>query len=390
MKYSTILLLIPGYILALFSPIISIAWCSVALLISPQNNFSLILYRPLLAVVLALIVAGQTVGSFESDDFNNYYNVYKILTEGGSLTDATLFLGNPLEYGLPILFGLISLFFNELNPTQLKFIVALIFSFAAIEVILRAEKKSKASIRSVLLISFIALLSFTLFSQLVRQGFSTIFIFAYIASTSRWVKFGAASAAVLFHITALPMIFILYLLSRRPYTTMLIVTITALAFYYIQPVLSSLGAQEISKLAYVARIDFITEPTSTEKGNLKILFIALLVFLFAVMLKPKILVLEDLRQYRNYLILFSLLFIIFLPLPLLSTRITMFFTLFLIGYCVGKFLLSLNSKVYIPIVITLSMIKPIMYLNFSFSKTDYWDAYPAISIIPGYFIEALL
>jgi EpsG family len=390
MKYSTISLIIAGYLLALFSPIISLFWCSIALLISQQNKYSLILYRPILAIVLALTVAGQTVGSFESDDFENYFNVYVILSKGGSLNEAAVFLGNPLELALPFSLYLISLIFNELNPTQLKLIISLVFSIAAIEVILRAEANKEASARAALLITFISLVSLSLFSQLVRQGFSTILIFAATVVASRWLKFALATAAVLFHTTALPIIIVIYLLSKRPYTTILIVSMLAVAFFYIHPLLNALGADEISKLAFVARQEFSSALTATEKGNLKTLLIAFLIVLFAVMLRPKVMLLDDLKQHRNYFILFSLLFIIFLPVPLLSSRITMFFTLFLIGYCVGQFLLPLDKKIQIPIIASLSLIKPIMYLDFSLSKTDYWGSYPAISIMPGYFIEAFL
>lgn len=390
MKYSTISLLLSGYILALFSPILSLFWCSVALLVSPQSNLSLNLYKPLLAIVLALTVAGQKVGSFESDDFENYFNVYTIILNEGSLIIAANLLGNPLELGLPFLFYIISLVFNELNPTQLKFIVALIYSFAAIEVILRAEVNKNASIRAALLISFISLVSLSLFSQLVRQGFSTILIYLFVVTASRWVKFAAVSGAVIFHTTALPIIFIIILLNKKPYATMLLIFIIAIASFYIHPLLDSLGAQEISKLSYVANQNFSTDFTSTDKGNLKTLFIAVAFVIFAGIIKPKIMMQENLRQERNFFIVFSFLFLIFLPLPLISSRITMFFTLFLVGYSVGKFLTSLESRIYIPLIVILSLIKPMMYLDFSSTKSTYWNAYPAISVMPGYFVEAFL
>ena len=380
-------------IVTLFSPLISYTLCIIAFwlygssMAPRERSITAILF----SISFALIICSRSYALRETDDFANYYDDYiNIALNSATFSQILKEYSLGLEFGLPLLFYILSVIFPILTPAQLlfflSFFVSLLFSFWLIKYgCIEFEKTNDTG--------FIIALSLTLFSlsigsQLIRQGFSSV-ILLYALSLNRIdARYGLLLVSTAFHLTAFPLFVIIRLLIRYGWKAHIALTpLVFFAFLSFNLVLTAF--QDFPKFAYYAGTE-LGEISDTDIGTLKWLLIGVLFSALGVFTSRKIFISIDKKALGGlpFVFFFVILFICFMQYPLLPTRITMLFSLILLGYFTAIFVLK--SRLYFLKPLSLfSLLFFKLYTFFPDPTSDdrfLWSNYDWIGIMPGYYL----
>lgn len=204
--------------------------------------------RRLLGVCLCLsaaLIYGSRVHSVVlSDDFIRYYASYVSLLEQDSviawLKQAFGTFG--FELGLPVYYGILTFLFGELHSAHLLFYTILL---PCILLLIWLEKYGmqgcSQSQKSLCVLLVFLFFNFVWTTWLTRQTISSIWILYSISAYTTRSRRGFGILACLFHLTALPILVILFASKKYPKTTIFAWVIVLMIFTLLLEVLYGLS-----------------------------------------------------------------------------------------------------------------------------------------------------
>ena len=200
-----------------YSPLLATTVIILVMAIFPLKSFPVRVGLVLILLFsLALQISSRQIFSNTADDFSNVYTVvYDNIVNKNRSPFSDFFTGG-IEFGVPVLFKLLSMLFGRQNFQELMFFIVFINCFVFY---LWLEYFAKKNVQSFDISFFIAVsifvFSVAVTSQLIRQSFSTCFLlFAitfYREGKKSYILF--LFVAFIFHVTALPFFFLYNVIS---------------------------------------------------------------------------------------------------------------------------------------------------------------------------------
>lgn len=317
-----------------------------------------------------------------SDDFSQYFDNF---LEALSSHAPSFSYAGGAEVGLPLINYFLGLIFGKLSPWHLMFLHQAIFFGLLIWVLSRTKIDGVS--KSLLVAFVLVTLPYALSTQLIRQCYSSLFLFLALSDSEIKVsrKWAAFTLAFLFQISALP-IFIFFYAAKK------LKGYWFIAFNMVTVILE-IKFREIAEIALAAE-SFIGQDkfqyyASSEEGwvkpdlvPLEMYSLILLLVLF-VKLYKKTWALDGDEKILFTAFTFSL---AAMPVPLLGLRVCLMVYLFM-GVYIVKVASSIN-KMAVRVIFLLFLIfqLKIMFLSPVGSVFELWREYPSFSIFPGYFL----
>ncbi|WP_158678134.1 EpsG family protein [Pseudoalteromonas sp. T1lg23B] len=182
-----------------------------------ERTLSMFFYIALTGVGLstAITAFSYPIFLYEEQDFTTYYNNYVYFLEHGFSYDGFVF-GLGLEIALPFFNYILSCLYGGSYPYLVKLSYALTQVVILISLIFFIGRSLKLSLRELAVLSALTFIFFKHGATLnhLRQGYSSFFILFALFSTGRNQKFVFLTIASIFHLSALPIYFLLrYLFS---------------------------------------------------------------------------------------------------------------------------------------------------------------------------------
>lgn len=379
--------------LGFFSPLISYFF-SILGLVFLQSNNSNFARRSLVVISLFsffIIYASRDFAAELREDLSIYYLVYEGLKF--EFSKFISFFGGGIEVGWPVLFKIISLFYDIDQPEQLSIInsaICIFLLFIWLEYYL--FKDSKYSKDGALVWAFVVVfLGIVTFGYLQRQAISTILVLFSLYSNRRSGTLFFLLASISFHLTAV-VFFILYkfLLRYKINRVVLIAFFLTvfmiffrIYFYEIINNLMSLNHEFIGKekLLYYREARFSISSYKTLLINFLILFFLLLRW-------------NDIAVKEKNIILFSTFSYVFLAgIPLISERLN-FIQFYLLGLFIYTTFASKSVGVSRLFIKGLLILYVLIYVVFKVIAPEsalgsYWVKYPYFNFAPLYFLYEL-
>ena len=366
-----------------FSPIISFLFAFIALILFSKYNNQIfrILFSLIGFLSLAIIYASRAYKEELAMDLSIYYDTYNLIYNG-YFFEALLLFGKGVEGGLIVLYRLYIAIFNKLSPFDLAFFNMNICGIGCIGWLEMygfkyVEKKHKGICMAFFLLFFSVQMS----GFLQRQALATVILLFAISQKDKKYFYLLTIIATFFHITSLFLcILFRFLLKRnlnkKTFANFFIITlILRLSFPYLIQLLIGFGSTlpGMEKLAFFSEASF-----SIASGRYAVLITALLainVFLY-----------NRIENYwKNFIVLSSVLYLIFLGIPLFSERI-FFILLYLYGYFLFLSIekISLKGAVFLSFVyLSLFIIEKLNALQALYDP--FWQRYPAFSLESFYY-----
>ncbi|WP_233433987.1 EpsG family protein [Vibrio cholerae] len=382
----------------MFSPILSYLF-SILFLILFNNKLSkvnLLRWGYVLVVAYSLLLIYSS-RSFENElisDLSRYFYEYTKMVKMD--IDEYIIFGDGLELGYHVLYTAVAYFLPNIKPIDLAIcnvVITLALFYIWIEnyLFINDEYKNDKAIICALIFIFFAFVSI---GYLQRQALSIVFLL-YALSAKRFTSFMIfASLSTVFHLTSLPLIILYKLLARikLSFSRMLVFLIVfVLAFllirYYFYGLISlvmgsGLSIPGIHKLNFYSEFNFSV--LSVKNLVLNLLLLSILVLNWSRV---------DLF-WRNIILFSMLTYFVFLGVPLLSERIN-FILFFLFGFFF--YLVSikasnnmLNRRIYISFILlyfSLDCFKNVVMATTS--EYEYWNAFDFIGYYPFYYFDLL-
>lgn len=312
-----------------YSPILCYYIPLIILALLNSNSRSLRLIFVLFSIIGgAFFVSSRNIFDAPASDFDVYYNVYQIVLNGGSLIYPDFSSG--IEVFLPTFFKILSLIIGDAPP---EFVLAMtvMSQLALVYIWLEWDglKYISDEDKNLCVASTLGLLFIYMFSQILRQGFSTIFCLFALSFYFRGNKKGFILFFVLAcisHLSALIVVPMFIIFMRHKLLSVGIVCCTVLfsfIFSLLLPVIIShnlLGAASY-KLGFYTITDIDGFDLSS---YFKFLIITVLsgLFFFA----------EGKPEIKRVILFGGLVYIALLPIPLASDRAMMLLAALLPGY----------------------------------------------------------
>ncbi|WP_420378087.1 EpsG family protein [Vibrio cholerae] len=310
--------------------------------------------------------------------------------------DEYIIFGDGLELGYHVLYTAVAYFLPNIKPIDLAIcnvVITLVLFYIWIEnyLFINDEYKNDKAIICALIFIFFAFVSI---GYLQRQALSIVFLL-YALSAKRFTSFMIfASLSTVFHLTSLPLIIIYKFLarfrlsfSRMLFFLILFILTSLLIRYYFYGLISlvmgsGLSIPGIHKLNFYSEFNFSV--LSVKNLVLNLLLLSILVLNWSRV---------DLF-WRNIILFSMLTYFVFLGVPLLSERIN-FILFFLFGFFF--YLVSikasnnmLNRRIYISFILlyfSLDCFKNVVMATTS--EYEYWNAFDFIGYYPFYYFDLL-
>lgn len=336
----------------------------------------------------AFFVGSRNIFDAPASDYDVYYGVYQIVLNGGSLIYPDFSSG--IEIFLPAFFKLLSLIIGDAKP---EFILAITVMSQLTLVYIWLEwdglKHLAEKDKNLCIASTLGLLFIYMFSQILRQGFSTIFCLFALSFFCRGNKKGFLLfflLACISHLSALIVIPMFIVFMRHKALSILLVCCTiffSFVFSLLLPMIIShnlLGAASY-KLGFYT----ITDMSGFD-------FTSYFKFWVITVLSGFFFFLEG-KEYLKRIILFGgLVYIALLPIPLASDRALMLLAALLPGYMLFFSLYKIRGLY--KIVLSLYFILKIMMLGPLYKHTggnndpmEYWYLYDWADDSAFYYIK---
>jgi hypothetical protein len=377
----------------LFSPLVGYALCILLIWFLGSNikQREMYVYAFMFSVSFSIVISSKAFGFGEADDFVNYYQDYfDIVTGGNSFGQVLSRYSFGLEFGLPLLFGLSGFLFPVLTPHQLMFFLSFLFSMLFSSWVTNyTYTKFYANKNIGYIISMtLLLLSLTAGSQLVRQGISLVILLFAITNKRLWARYTLLLIATVFHLTALPLFFISWVLLRHRWRGFFpLLLAVAGAHYFALDILTTYS--DLPKLDYIARSTY-EEVSDIDIGTLKWLSIALFFITLAIVTRKKSSTLSSLviADWAPFTFFYAILFVSVIRFPLLPTRISMLVSLMILGYLVAVFVLTSKFTFFkhVAFVLFFTIKFYIMIQSSVGGISQYWHEYNWVGALPGYYI----
>lgn len=395
-KYGQFLVACFSLIICFISPLL--AWIIAMLILAVGSSVLNRSNRRILGFTVifagSLTIASRQVFESTSDDLIQYYAVYQYLSGGGDVTAIVCF-GDGFEIGLPLLFLALSFFFPKAEPSLVIFFVSFICGLLFLSWLEKyGMKEVEPAKRSLCLATALIFFSFFMTSQLTRMMIAMLLVLYALYEKNILISALFVVMGTAFHLTALPIYILCKMSFKYPVITFLMVSITALIFVrsfssilslYSEGSLDYIGT---GKLAYYppmnksfAKADLYT------KGFAKADLSVLKYFVFLIIIYVLIPVRDNVKAKWKYFVLtFSAIYFVFLPLPGTSLRTTLILNSILLGYLI--FLgLKKHNKVLTAGVITFIFYRVIRQFAGDETGFDIWNAYDWIGFPFYYWIS---
>ncbi|MDO7253002.1 EpsG family protein [Helicobacter cappadocius] len=333
---------LPCFILP-FSPLLSYFSAMFMLLLFTRFNDYIILYILgfNIAVSGSLIWASRVYFDSDADDFLRYFDTYKEIFSGHY--GAFFSYGGGFEIGFPSFYLLLNTIFGRLYPSEILFFTILVPSLLMVVWVIKYGIFSlNVSHRALCLFFVFLFFNFYAPSEWSRQSFACVFIlFAFSQQKYHW-KFFFLLIACLFHLTSLPIFFILEFLKHRPKLTLSLVVLGSLSFVFsFEFILMAYKIGIIPHIGILEKLNFYS--IYQERGIFMNLNLSFMFVLFCMGLLFSVRIWNDeMKKYWVYFyIVFLWCYIVFLPFSYASNRLTLIFNSFLLGYmffvCIRNF-----------------------------------------------------
>lgn len=382
-KYGQFLVSCFPLIISFISPLL--AWIIAMLILAVGSSVLNKTNRRILGLVVifagALTIASRQVFESPSDDFARYYAIYQSLSEGDMA--AFFNFGDGFEIILPLLFRALSFFFSKAEPSLVIFFVSffcgLLFLFWLEKYGMKEVEPAK---RSLCLATALIFFSFFMTSQLMRQMIAMLLVLyalyeKNILTSALFVVMGTA-----FHLTALPIYIVCKMSFRYPVITFFIVSITSLIF--VHSFTSILSLYSGGSLDYIGTGKLLYYTDSTEsftKADLSLLkyFVFLIIIYLLIPGRDNVT-----AKWKYFVLTFSAIYFVFLPLPGASLRTTLILNSILLGYLIFLGLKKYNKVLTAGVVIFI-FYRSIRQFIGDENGFDLWNAYDWIGFPFGYY-----
>ena len=330
-------------------------------------------------VVFAAIACSSRRKFEQSDDFSHYYQNF----QDALASHAPSFMyGSGVEVGVPLINYLLGMVFGDLTPWQLMFAHQVIFYGLLIVVLTRI--KMDAISKTIFIAFVLAAFPYVLSTQVIRQCYSSIFLFYALSEVVFGRRLIALVIAFFFHVSALP-IYLFFAASRTLKGRWFVFFLMGMVFLELkfQGIIEFfLSTEEFvgqGKFSYYAE----TPEGFVKSDILPVIAYACIAFIIIFRkFISRIWVFDKDEKVVITALFFSL---AALPLPLVGLRVCLLVFLFAGAYLitVGQKLSPFLQRVLFVLLIILQMRN--MYLSSESSGSALWVDYPAWSFFPGYF-----
>jgi len=358
------------------------------------NRCYRILFGILISLSWGLILGSREIFLSSSDDFTQYYTVYQQISDGN--LEALFIYGGGYELGLPLVFLFITEISSQIiQPHTLLFLDGVFCSLIFLAWLeyyglkeVDEEKKGLCSAYTWVLCSFF------MASQTIRQFISCLFLLISIFEINKKKKILFLALATIFHLSAIIIYLIIYFVKKyKIKATIFIILLSSISVYLFESISNNetiknfLGGE---KLTYYE--NFSNGFTDADLGILKLLVLpAILLLISAMVINSKLIKFRmlDIKDWTLLYLTFFLLHIIFLPIPLLSLRLTMIISNILLGWIIFNILNEHYKILYSSILIIIIWRVSILFDSNPDNMMRYWSLYNSFSFYPGYYSRYL-
>ena len=312
----------------IFSPLLGY-FLSIAYLLLFSNyiskNFRIINVIFLL-IDISIISASRLYFSVESDDFIRYYQTYTQLLNGDFSCITTPRYSNGLEWVLPIFYAILAKLTSIKSPEFVLFSETLLFVVIFYIWIENYFKNVLSNYEINKLVAtaflFLSISSITLYT---RQYIAmVILLFSFYGSLKKRLFF--LFMAISTHLTALPIFIFIKLIQK--FKLKALIPFSLILFLFVNYFNVILNFFDLS-LPLIGKLVYYTHEINVDNSlPINQLFFIVIINIGLYINKKNN---SFLRDWRLVFLFFSIIFIIFLPIPLMSMRLTILLIAIMLG-----------------------------------------------------------
>ena len=342
-------------------------------------NTTLVYFTAFVGTVFMAIAYSSRRKFEQSDDFSHYFDNFQ---NALSIHAPYFSYGSGIEVGIPIINYFLGLIFGNLSPWQLMLAYQLIFFGLLIWVVRRIRVQA---IPNSLLISFVLVaFPYMLSTQLIRQCYSSLFLFLAIFEMGMSRRVVMLVLAFIFQMSALPL-YLFFSIAKKLNGWRFLVFLMSIVFavtqfqYIAEIVINAERFYGQEKMEY-----YINPGEGYVKSDLVPLLMYATIFFLGALIK--IYRREWSFNGDEKIIVTAFIFsLAALPIPLLGLRVCLMVYLFIGVYFVKT--ARQGSLLLVRILFFLLLLYQLKTLLFSVAESDFglWFEYPSYSIFPGYF-----
>ena len=374
-------------LLLFFSPLLSLI-SSIFLIkladsVRAENPFKIYLsINIVLALSITLSSANLPPIAAQSDDFARYYYFYlKIFNGETTILDFDEF--GTFEPGLLVYFKFLSIF-PQMSYQEYSFVTSIVFYLIFLNWIIRygISKKNRRFAGFIIAISLI-LIPNALILQLTRQAFSILFILYAISSQRTNLVLLNLIIATLFHLSAVPMFLIILFIRRFKFIGLLLSTLLMI-------MLNTYLSSYIEDLSFIPKISSFQDLDRFDGAGVNfggLLWIILMYVYGVLALLSRNSFNDFLNSLKNIggiyaIIFFTLFYLIFFEIPLVSTRVTLLYFSLLLGYLFSMITVSSDFKKFDFAILSVFA----FYVLEKYLSNSFWQSFEFMNWFPGYFL----
>ncbi|AYU89687.1 hypothetical protein CS371_14585 (plasmid) [Serratia marcescens] len=372
-----------------FSPLLGY-YISIILLLTVSdlcNAKPIRVYFSLIALVCGVLVSASRVHlTSASDDFGHYYASYLSILHGGTIFQ----YAGGVEFLLSLYFKILVMIFGNLHPSSILFFVALLNSFLFY---LWLEKfglnRVDDKLKSLCIAASLTFYMFTISTLLMRQMLATPFLLFALSYTLR-SKMGILSLllASFAHLSSIPIYFIIRILmseDRKKKNLMVLFFLVVLVLFSLLVKFSSsfTGLPVIGilafKLEYYGRVSLFSFDRIDSYVKYLVVMLIASIFFFS----------EKHKDWKSLLYYGGAIYIIWLPIPLMSGRIFLMLGTVALGYIIflSAYRMSIVLRYFLVIYCVFRVLTLGIYYTNNNDGFDLWYSYPWISENAFYFVR---
>lgn len=385
--YGAIFVLMMG-----LSPLSFLAIGWLILVVVRPTGRALLFSCAMVVVAMALTYASRRVGLSPFDDFANVYYPSYLATEDEALNafagfDWSRFSVSSMEIAWPILLLVLTWLPGKLTSGEMILCVTAVsgglYTWWLYRYLLPLLPKSHQGAAAVVCL---ALYSFGLCSQLVRQMLCIPILLAALWEPRLTRSFLYAAVASAFHLSAAPVWAVVMLLRYGGLPAAIAMLVPLLLLMQVNAELASaivgLDPGIFDKFTYY------TEGIEDAAGyDITFLPLVIAVAVAGLFVRHQL----D-RRIGLILVVFAVLFVALLPLPLASFRITLFITAALVGPTICLAMAArLRARVFsfLCVGLGIAMMARRLWSNDPSNEMALWYLYPPVDIAPYYFVARI-
>lgn len=365
-----------------FSPFFSFIISMMVLLSTSiyKGKLMRIFFSILAYLSLAFIYASRLYKEELAMDLYIYFDIFEKISQG-YFWQVLFFFGRGIEGGLVILYKIYYDLFGFITPYHLAFFNMIICGLGSI---FWLEKYGMRDIpykyRGYCSFFFILFFTIQMTGFLQRQAIATTILLFALSQSKKRNFYILLLLGTFFHLTTLPLgLFFRYLIwnefsKNKTIKIIISIIIFRILFYVFITIFIKLGIPGSEKLVHFMEADF-----AIASGRFLLLILFLLLLLIFNFKKLN-------NNYKNYLLISSIFYLIFLGVPLFSERV-----FFILLYLYGFYFFITTYKHYLKSSLLFSFL---YFILFSLEKAnllrtlydEFWQRYPMFSLDPFYYL----